>query len=160
MDACVLIDICKSDRSIITLASRHIGDIHVATPVLARVDQLDESEAKSLGIKLVEPSLSMARTAAATRGVLSFADRLCLLLAKQSDWTCVSNDRRLRRACAKQGSAVLWGLELIALLVESKALSAKIAKKIALTSFKSNRFIGREVLDQILRRIGLPEPRE
>lgn len=157
MDACVLIDFCKSDQSVITLAVRNVGDVFVATPVLAEVEQLDASEAQSLGIKLVEPTLEMASQAATTRGPISFADRLCVLLAKERGWTCVSNDQRLRRACTDEDVSTLWGLELIALLVETHALPAKTAKSIGISIFKTNRFIGRTVLARFLRRIGLPE---
>jgi hypothetical protein len=153
MDACVLIDFCKSDRSVIALVSRHVGEVHVATPVLAEVDQIEESEAPSLGLKLVEPSLEMAVQAATTRGPISFADRLCVLLAKERSWTCVSNDRRLRRACEDEGVSLLWGLELIALLVERNALPAKSAKAIGLAIFATNKFIGKAVLARFLRRV-------
>lgn len=156
MDACVLIDVCQSDRSIITLVSQHLGEVHVATTVLAEVAQLDESEAVSLGIKLVEPSLEMAAEAAAARGVLSFNDRLCLLLAKQNRWTCVSNDRALRCECTSVGVPLMWGLEMVAVLVERGALPSASAREIGLAVFRSNRFLGRSVLQRFLLRIGGP----
>lgn len=155
VDACVLIDICKADRSVLTLISRHVGPLHVATPVLAEVDQIDESQAVSLGIKLVEPTLDQASEAATARQGLSFSDRLCLLLAKENKWTCVSNDRKLRRACTDDGVSVMWGLELIALLVERKALPAKSAQEIATAIYETNAFIGRAVLTRFLQRIGI-----
>jgi hypothetical protein len=37
VDACVLIDFAKSDTSVITLASRYVGEVHVATPVFEEV---------------------------------------------------------------------------------------------------------------------------
>lgn len=40
VDACVLIDFAKSDSSVITLASRYVGDVHVATPVFEEVHDL------------------------------------------------------------------------------------------------------------------------
>lgn len=159
VDACVLIDLCKADRSVIALISRDLGSVHVATPVLAEVDQLDQSQALSLGIKLVEPTLDQAAEAAAHRGGLSFSDRLCLLLAKANDWTCVSNDRRLRRACADEGVAVMWGLELIAVLVEVGALPPESAREIGVAIADTNTFIGPAVLSGFLVRIGLPQKR-
>src|SRR4051794_23790978 len=96
VDACVLIDFAKSDTSVITLASRYVGEVHVATPVFEEVHDLDPAMAASLGIKLFEPPLEMLVAAAAQRGRLSFQDRLCVMVAKANGWTCVSNDRRLR----------------------------------------------------------------
>ena len=155
VDACVLIDLCDTDRSVLTLLSRYVGDVYVATPVLAEVQQLDESEALTLGIKLVEPSFEMTAEAAATRGPLSFADRLCFLLAKERAWTCVSNDRRLRRTCEEGSVPVLWGLELLALLVDNGSLPATSASDIAQRVCTANRFIGDAVLGRFLARIGL-----
>lgn len=109
VDACVLIDFAKSDSSVITLASRYVGDVHVATPVFEEVHDLDPAMAASLGIKLFEPPLEMLVDAAARRGRLSFQDRLCLLAAKANGWTCVSNDRRLRESCAEELVPVMWG---------------------------------------------------
>lgn len=155
VDACVLIDICEADRSVLTLVSRCVGDVHVATPVLAEVDQLDESEAISLGIKLVEPSLEMTAEAAATRGRLSFADRLCFLIAKERAWTCVSNDRRLRRTCEESAVSVLWGLELVGLLVDKGAMPPEGARDIGERICAANQFIGDAVLERFLARIGI-----
>ena len=67
VDACVLIDFAKADPAIITLVSRHVGEVHVATPVFEEVEDLDPAMAASLGIKLYEPSLDMAAAAAAAR---------------------------------------------------------------------------------------------
>src|SRR6478735_4229471 len=95
VDACVLIDFAKVDRSILTLAARHVGEVYVATPVLEEVREIDAAMAVSLGIKLFEPSLELVAQAASVRGRLSFQDRVCLLVAKAEGWTCVSNDKAL-----------------------------------------------------------------
>jgi predicted nucleic acid-binding protein len=157
VDACVLIDFAKSDTSVITLASRYVGEVHVATPVFEEVQDLDPAMAASLGIKLYEPPLEMLAAAAAKRGRLSFQDRLCLQIAKANGWTCVSNDRRLRESCEEESVAVMWGFELIALLVEHKALSPIAARDIAKSIAASNKRIGRQVLVRFLARIRVKE---
>jgi predicted nucleic acid-binding protein len=157
VDACVLIDFAKSDTSVITLASRYVGEVYVATPVFEEVRDLDPAMAASLGIRLFEPPLEMLASAAATRGRLSFQDRLCLLVAKSNGWTCVSNDRRLRESCEEASVSVLWGFELLALLVENKALSAAAARDIAGTIFANNKRIGRQVLLRFYGRIRVKE---
>ena len=108
LDACVLIDFQRTDPSVIRLVVDHVADVYVATTVLAEVKDFDESEAISLGIQLVEPTLELAQEAATHAGGLSFQDRVCLLLARENGWTCVSNDRHLRKACTRDGVEILW----------------------------------------------------
>ena len=45
--------------------------------------------------------------------------------------TCVTNDKRLRKACSEQDVMMLWGLELLLQLVRSKGLDASSALGIA-----------------------------
>lgn len=88
LDACVLIDFCEVDVSVLGVISRAVGTIHVASPVLAEVADLDESMAESLGLRVVQPALSVFTAAARKRGRLSVQDHLCLLLANAEGWTC------------------------------------------------------------------------
>jgi hypothetical protein len=157
VDACVLIDFAKSDTSVITLVSRYVGEVYVATPVFEEVHDIDPAMAASLGIKLFEPPLAMLVAAAAKRGRLSFQDRLCLMVAKANGWTCVSNDRRLRESCEAEAVTVMWGFELLALLVEGKALTPTAARDIARNIAASNKRIGRQVLQRFFSRIRVKE---
>lgn len=138
VDACVLIDFAKADTAILPLVSRYVGEVHVATPVFEQVKDLDPAMAASLGIRLYEPSLEMASVAAATKGRLSFQDRLCFAIAKKEGWTCVSDDKQLRAHCESETVLVLWGFEVLAMLVEARALKAvharDLAKKIAVSN--------------------------
>jgi len=128
MDANVLIDFCDSDRTVLSLISKHLGTVHVPLPILLEeVDQFKDFDWTELGIIGVDPSLEIVTLAAQRRAGLSFHDHLCLLLARANGWTCVTNDGRLRRECATEGIATLWGLEVVALLVEDGALPAKAA---------------------------------
>ena len=154
-DACVLIDFAKADTTILTLVSRHVGEVHVATPVFEEVEDIDPSMAASFGIKLYEPSLEIAAAAAATRGRLSFPDRLCLAIAKEEGWTCVSNDKQLRSHCAAEKVPVLWGFEVLALVVEARALTPAAARDLALQIAANNTRIGRQVLLRFFSRIGV-----
>jgi hypothetical protein len=153
VDACVLIDFAKTDPTIITLVSRYVGEVHVATPVFAEVHDLDPAMAASLGIKLVDPPLETVLEAAAARGRLSFPDRLCVLVAKTNGWTYVSNDRQLRAACETESVPVLWGLEVLAALVERRALSPASARDLAIKIVESNKRLGKPVLQRFLARI-------
>ena len=113
--------------------------------------------AVSLGIKLYEPSLEMAAAAAAARGRLSFQDRLCLAISKAEGWTCVSNDKQLRSHCEAERVPVLWGFEVLALLVEARALKSTAARDLAKKIAANNKRIGRQVLSRFLARIGVKE---
>lgn len=156
MDANVLIDLCEADRSVVRLLSDRVGKVHVPLPVLRdEVDPVDEAECADLGIVPVEPPLSMAVEAAKRRAGLSFHDHLCLLLARERGWTCVTNDGRLRRECAAECVPILWGLEAVALLVDGGALTAEAAEDVGLAIQRANpRYITEAVLETFRRRIG------
>lgn len=154
VDACVLIDFAKVDAAILTLVSRHVGEVHVATPVFEEVNEIDATMASSLGIKIYEPSLEIAAEAAMTRGRLSFQDRLCLAIAAAEGWTCVSNDRQLRAACASANVSVLWGFQVLGLLVEAGAMPAAEARTIATSIAMANKRIGPTVLARFLSKLG------
>jgi len=147
LDACVLIDFVTTDASILRLVCEHVGEVHIAAPVLDEVEQLDESTAASLGMRIVEPSLGTAMFAAARGGALSFQDWLCLLMAKENGWTCISNDGRLRRECMGEGVSVMWGLELLEQLVLAGGLDARAAVAAALAIHVSNpRYVTRQIV--------------
>lgn len=57
-------------------------------------------------------------------GPLSYEDKLCLILARDNGWSCLSNDGPLRDACKAQGVSVVWGLEIMLQLVEPGHASA------------------------------------
>jgi len=131
LDACVLIDFCKVDKTILSVVSENVGKIHVPSPVLREVDQIEEDEAPDLGIVIVEPELEHVVAAGARRGGLSFEDRLCVIMARERSWTCVSNDGAVRKACELESVPVLWGLEMMGLAVGAGALGIAEAERTA-----------------------------
>jgi predicted nucleic acid-binding protein len=155
VDTCVLIDFVDADASVLTLTARHVGELYVATPVLEEARNIDSAMAASFGITLFEPTFQMVVEAAAGRGRLSFQDRLCLAIAKAHGWILVSNDKRLRAACASEGVATMWAFELLALLVAERALSPIAAREIALKIAAANKRIGPEILQRFLKNIGV-----
>jgi hypothetical protein len=149
LDACVLIDFVTTDPMLLKLTSEHVGPVHVASVVLSEVDQLDESSAASLGVHVVEPSLELSLDAAARGGALSFEDWVSLLLARDNDWTCVTNDRRLRTECESHHVKVRWSLALLELLVRAGALTAAAAIDTAAAFQRAN---PRYITDTIVKR--------
>ena len=153
IDANVLIDFCTVDANVLRLVTAHVGKVHVAEPVLAEVKQLDRATAEGHGLHVVQAELSLLKeaAAAAVRSPLGFQDWICLLLAKENSWTCITNDKRLRTECEARSVEVMWGLQLLLRLVEHGALSAKDAIEIAEAIHKVNRRIARVVVDAFIR---------
>lgn len=147
LDANVLVDYQSSDLSVLTLVSQHIGNVHIATTVLAEVDGLSESECEQLGLHIVEPTLPQLIEAEGGRTRLSFEDRTCLLMSRDNGWICVTNDKALRRSCTAIDVDVRWGLELMHQLVEQKQLSKQEALATARAMCSANPlFLGAKVL--------------
>jgi hypothetical protein len=95
------------------------------------------------------------------------ADRFCFVICRDNDWTCVSNDKALRRACDSAGVAVLWSLELLLELVKLGHLPADDAWQTAERMHRANPFfLGqsnlaafREKLDKLEASSGAPRGR-
>ncbi|MBS4032749.1 MAG: hypothetical protein KGZ63_15210 [Clostridiales bacterium] len=97
LDANILIDYIKCDRTILKLICTYVGEIYLATTVLNEINDFDETECTEFGVILVEPELRQVVLAAEEVGRLSFQDNLCFILAKENGWTCVTNDIPLRK---------------------------------------------------------------
>lgn len=160
LDANVLIDFCQTDRSLLPLVSLHLGEVRVPLPILEEeIEQLGSEDWVGLGIVPVEPSLELLEAAAARRAGLSFHDHLCLLVAREHGGRCVTNDGRLRRACAAERVPALWGLEMLALLVEARALGLAEAERLARAVQRVNpMYINERVIERFLARLGFKDP--
>jgi hypothetical protein len=80
---------------------------------------------------VVEPTLEQLLEAGAERGRLSYEDRLCLVVARDAGWRCVTNDRRLRAACRAASVPTMWSLELLLELVLTGQFPPDEARAIA-----------------------------
>jgi len=138
VDANVLIDYANSDLNVLTLVTQHIGPIQVPSVVLDEVNQLSEDDCVKHGLNVLEEPVEILLAAAEKRGALSFEDHVCLLLAIENNWTCVSNDKPLHKACDKENVAVKWGLRLMIELVEMELLGKDAAMDIAQAIHVSN----------------------
>ena len=158
IDADVLIDYAVAEVGILSLVTRHVGAVHVVESVLSEAPRLRPSDCDRLGIQIVQPSLDQLLQAGESRGRLSFNDRLSLVVARDAGWTCVSNDRALRKACGEQHVPVWWGLELMLALVRIRELEAKSALAVAQAIQLSNpRHITAEILERFAREVARAE---
>lgn len=155
VDANVLIDYLAADATVLQLVSRHIGTVHVPRQVLQEVPRLGADKCERLDLHIVDESLEQLLEAGQRRGRLSFHDRLCLILARDAGWSCITNDRALRRECTDLSVPVLWGLELMILLAAGDHLTADAAIDIARAIRRSNsRHMTEEILERFSRRLG------
>ncbi len=156
VDANVLIDYAASDPGILELVSRHVGPIHVPRDILFEVRQLDEEQCSLLGITVVEPSLAQQLEAGGKDGVggLSYQHWLCLIVARDQGWTCVTNDKPLRRMCGEQAIPLLWGLQLMLELVAGDQLTQGEALEVAERIAVENPLITSGVIKAFKRKVG------
>ncbi len=155
MDACVLIDFIKTDRTVLELVVKHVGPLHVASLVVDEVKEIDdENELIALGLIIVEPEIEDAYIASVQSGPLSFEDWLCLLTAKRNGFTCVTNDKNLRRLCEQEKVPLLWGLGLLIELHEVGGITGKKAEALAKAINRSNpKHITEKILSDFVERI-------
>jgi hypothetical protein len=153
-DANALIDYASTDASVLGLASRHLGPVIVPSPVLDEVELLEVADCQRLGIRVIDPTLEQLLEAGSQRGALSFEDRICLIVARDGGWSCVTSDRRLRAACEAISVPVMWSLELVTELVDAGELSADQANSIAAELHAiSPRHITAEVVAEVRRQV-------
>lgn len=87
---------------------------------------------------------------------LSIPDTICLLVADRRQWTCVTNEKALRKRCEERGVHVRRGLNLMIELVREGHLGPGRAEKVARAIQKSNpEHIHDGVIEEFLTEIGL-----
>lgn len=138
LDACVLIDFKDADPGLFRRVVRHLGRIIIPSPLLREVRGVDTIYFQEQGVEVLDPSTDQLMRAAARRGRLSFADHLCLLMAQDAGYTCVTNDGALRNACLAEGVEVVRGLKLVLNLVEAKGLTPSEAMEISRAIHRAN----------------------
>ena len=148
-DADVLIDYRDSDLAILGLVARHMGRVAVLAPILDEVRNLTAFEAERLGIEVIGVETDWLLRATDVESRISFNDRLCLVVCRDEGWTCVTNDRALRRLCARYRVKTRFGLALMVELVANGVLTRQRAMTVARQIQASNPF---HITDRILTR--------
>lgn len=129
LDVNILFDLFKCDEDLIPLISNGVGKIQMASSVLEQIKFINESDCNSLGIHLIEPNAMQLFSAMTRRGTLSFFDHLCLILAKENGWTCVTNSNPLRRECEIESVPFIWRNDIIRHIALSGAITSPTTKK-------------------------------
>ena len=100
-DADVLIDYRDLDLSILALVVQHSAPVHVVRDIVDEVDDLNFARCRELGLTVIEADPEVLLQLATLPRRLSRYDRLSLQVCRDNDWTCVTNDRLLRRICGE-----------------------------------------------------------
>lgn len=138
LDACVLIDFLEADPGLFQRVARYLGRVIVPSPLLSEVRGADASFFSHHGVEILDPTTHQLVRASAKRGRLSFQDHLCLLMAQEDGYTCVTNDRALRTACQAEGVEAVRGLRLVLNLVEAGGLTHTEAAEISRAIHRAN----------------------
>jgi hypothetical protein len=139
----VLIDYAKSAKDALMMLAR---EVRVVVPRILLVEEVHDLSIDDA------PTEALLEAARMPRPLSSF-DWLCLILARDNHWTCVSNDKRLRAQCLSVGVRTQWSLEPLVLLVRRKKLPKERAEKIARAMAEQNPFIGTPIIRRFISRI-------
>ena len=156
IDASVLIELNATAPSVLAMISTHVGTLHLASTMLKEeLPELAADDCVALAIRIIEPSLEILAAASARIAGLSFHDRVCMLLARANQWTCLTNDTRLRRECKARSIAYQWGLEPVVELVRAGHLDRATARAlIAALQTRSPGHYKASVAERFLKAIG------
>lgn len=138
VDANVLIDYSNADLTVLGLLSKTVSPVYVSDAVLENVEGLDRSECDQLGLVIAQPNLEQMIEAGDRRIKLAYDDWMCLILARDNGWLCVTNDKALRAECAGAGVKVQWGLEPMLTLASHGVLESEEAESVAWCIHDSN----------------------
>ncbi|MHB1462294.1 MAG: hypothetical protein ACYC1M_13500 [Armatimonadota bacterium] len=152
-DACVLIDICLEDPSLLGLAASSLGKIVILSPILQEVNQLDDMSIERFALSVVDPEIQVVIEATTRRGGLSFRDRICLIYARECKGTLYTNDRALLKAAISDGIDARWGLEILIELVEVDQLTSADALAAAQSICDRSRFPSDPLIAEFRRRL-------
>lgn len=88
---------------------------------------MDEQDAKRLGIKVIEPTFAQLLEAVNHISALSAKDCLCFIIARDNNWICATNEKRLYNECQRGNIDVIRGLKIMLELNSQQKLSSKDA---------------------------------
>ncbi len=120
----------EADEDILHELTVYWTKVYIPTRVLYEVKELSPERAEALGLHIIETPIDLVAS-----GGLSGPDCACLHFVIAEGWTCITNDKLLRRACIREGGTVVWGLEMLLILVKAgqitKARAGGVAEKVS-----------------------------
>lgn len=160
LDANVILDYLEAEPRILDLADEHLGSIHVLAATLKELDSQSVSKLRQHGFVVkvatgaqVDKADEIHRAAPQGNRQPSDHDCLCLVVAHEEGFVCVTSDRRLRDACQARDVPTLWGLEVMLLLVRGGWLRAEETITIAWAVRRRGKRISRAVVEDFIRAV-------
>ena len=124
LDANVLIDFQDSDFSVLRDVKENVAEIFVLRYIFEKeIPDLTEQICNKVGLVIIQPKKSVIEESEIKIGQLSTGDRLNLFTALDSEFSLVTNDKKLRKVCEERKGKVIWGLQLLVILVENSEYS-------------------------------------
>lgn len=130
-DADVLIDVTSVADDLLSLIAEHLGPAATITTTVAEVRGLSAADCARRGLEVIEATPEQYAAAAALASGVARNDDLCLAVCRDLGRTLATNDRDLRRRCAREGVRTRWGLELLLELISFGVLTRIRAEAIA-----------------------------
>ncbi len=146
---------------VLSLVNKHIGQVYIVTAVLEEVRDLSDVDCARRGFKVIKPTpleMSHADKLQVPRD-LSGVDRKCLAVAQERNYTCVTNEKRLRKSCEKRAVKCRGGLGLLTLLCEKHQITTNQAKEYAVKLKKTSGRISEPVMQEFFEGLGQLETR-
>lgn len=119
----MLIDCASVADDLLPLIAEHLGPVAVLTTTVDEVRRVSTEPCARWGIAVVEATPEQYTAAAALASGKARNDDLCLVVCRDLGWTLATNDRDLRKRCAREGVRTRWGLELLRALVSLGVLT-------------------------------------
>ena len=146
-----MLDYLEFAPSILSVTVKKFSQIFIPDVVLLELPKYSQTDIEALGIQIQETPLSYHLLPLI--GPLSFQDRACLMLSQEMGWTCVTNDQRLRKACAHEQVPTLGGFGLLNLLVQNKIISASEGIMAVKAIGKGNSWISPSLVELVVSQL-------
>ena len=151
-NANALIDFQKTDFSVLGEVRQHLGNLYLLKEIRDEVQGLTQKDCRSVDLKVISSKDHIKNIANQPYGSLSRPDRLNLYTSIDSGFSLVTNDLNLRKACEERQVKIIWGLQLLLILIEKSDYSINDAIKIGKMIGNKNRYISEEIVNDFVAR--------
>ena len=127
----MLIDYRDTDLAILSLVAQHVGPLAVVSSVFDEVRELTGEDCARFGIEIVDATTEQQIEAERLEVRVSFNDRVCFVVCRDEQWTCVTNDRSLQQLCRQHRVSTRFGLGLLVDLASARAITRGRAVRVA-----------------------------
>jgi rRNA-processing protein FCF1 len=153
-DANVLIDYAASNKKVLKLLPEIFNKVFVPIDIVKEVKELTSDEIHGFEFVLYYPDADTYYKASNARNGISFEDNICIIDAVKNKWSVITNDGRMRNKCRDENVGLIWGLQLMLILVEKGKLSKSEALRTVEKIHEVNKRITRVVVEEFRGKLG------